>query len=139
MEKPFNNLILSHKQHNHSLRGSKQGVAPTSMVHIRPFLNSVEVIIQQNHGERVKGVVSYQKTPNISAKKIIVLNLNHPHAYGHIYSEVFSELYAVDETYPEYDCVLTRTTPLIQQIIECFNLNISNKIKFIHKLPTTQI
>lgn len=68
---------------------------------------------------------------NIIAKNLLLLNLRFCHAYGHIYSEAFSELFAVDETYPEYDCILTVLTPLMKQVIEFFNLKLSSKIKFI--------
>lgn len=67
----------------------------------------------------------------ISADKMLVLNLNHIHAYGHIYSEVLSELYAVDDKYSEYDCVVTMLSPLMNSVKEYFNLNFSKKIKFI--------
>ena len=135
MEKTINNFVLKRKESNHP-NSSRQRVAISDAVHVGCFQNSLEIIIRQNPPVRITEVPGIPPT-DISAKNILVLNLNHPHAYGHIYSEVLSELYAVDETYPEYDCVLTRTTPLIQNIINCFNLNISNKIKFIDKSTKT--
>jgi hypothetical protein len=67
----------------------------------------------------------------IISKNLLVLNLNHTHSYGHIYSEVFSELIAVDESYPDYDCILTVLSPLMEKVITIFNLKLSNKIRFI--------
>ena len=73
----------------------------------------------------------HQQLQTINADKMLVLNLNHINAYGHIYTEVLSELCAVDETYPEYDCILTTLSPLMIEIIKCFDLKLSDKIKFI--------
>lgn len=67
----------------------------------------------------------------ICAPNIVVLNLNHSDAYGHIYTEVLSELLAVDETYEDYDCVVIRLSPLMNEIINLFQLKISNKVKFV--------
>jgi uncharacterized Fe-S cluster-containing radical SAM superfamily protein len=66
--------------------------------------------------------------PTISADNLLLLNLNHTSEYGHIYSEVLSELYAIDNTYPEYDRVVTIGSPLITEIIEFFGLTLSKKI-----------
>ena len=98
----------------------------TDAVHMRVVKNNLEITLRQTYAK-----TQAENLINITAKNILVLNLNHPHAYGHIYSEVLSELYAVDEHYPEYDCIVTPLTSLMKQIIEFFNLNISHKIKFI--------
>ena len=67
----------------------------------------------------------------ICAPSIVVLNLNHSDAYGHIYTEVMSELLAVEETYKDWDCVIIRLSPLMEKIIQHFHLKISNKVKFV--------
>lgn len=73
----------------------------------------------------------YSKTRIISADRMLILNLNHIFAYGHIYSEVFSELCAIDEKYGEYDCIVTMISPLMKEVIDSFGLVISEKLKFI--------
>ena len=73
----------------------------------------------------------YQKMRTISADNMLILNLNHAHAYGHVITETLSELLTIDDTYPDYDCIVTTMTPILAAIIECFSLKLSNKITFI--------
>lgn len=73
----------------------------------------------------------YNQLESIYADNMLILNLNHINAYGHIYTEVMSELLAVGDTYLEYDCILTNMSPLMASIIDCFSLKFSDKIKFI--------
>jgi capsular polysaccharide biosynthesis protein len=61
----------------------------------------------------------------------LFLKLTREGTYGHMYSEVFPELYAVDNTYPEYDCVVTIVTHLMTEIMDFFGLRLTPKIKFI--------
>lgn len=95
--------------------------------------NNIENQIQITIAPSWKPLVieEHKQLQTISGNNVLVLNLNHINVYGHIYTEVFSELCAVDETYPEYDCVLTLLSPLMIQIIKGFNLKLSNKIKFV--------
>lgn len=78
---------------------------------------------------------SERKTIKIVAENILVLKLNRPFAYGHIYTDVLPELYAVDEMFPEYDCILIQFSRFINNKIDFFNLKISDKIKFISPTP----
>ena len=78
-----------------------------------------------------QSLISHKELINISGNNMLILNLNHCNVYGHIYSEVFSELLAVDETYKDYDCIITVISPLMQKIINFFNLKLSDKIRFI--------
>ena len=132
MERPLNNFILK-RNHISDLKKFKE----TDVVYAFPNINLIEVNIkptltnfyrEKNHNIPVTDI----PITNITAKNILILNLNHCNAYGHIYSEVFSELYAVDETYSDYDCILTIITPLMLKIIQFFNLKVSNKIQFIN-------
>ena len=95
-------------------------------------------------GERSKNLINVSVTPawdkmsknerdlpKITSENILVLNLNHVGAYGHIYTEVIPELLSVEETFSEYNCIVTCSSPLIQTVISTFNLKLSNKIKFI--------
>ena len=91
--------------------------------------NQIHVTICPSWDAAIKK--EYLNVETISADKMLILNLNHIHAYGHIYTEVLSELYAVGDVYSEYDCVVTMLSPLMTRIIDCFNLNFSKKIKFI--------
>lgn len=73
----------------------------------------------------------YQQMRTISADNMLILNLNHANAYGHVITETLSELLAVDDTYTDYDCIITTMTPILAAIIECFSLKLSNKVTFI--------
>lgn len=123
MEQSPNDFILR-REH------ADQAIRITDIVHIRgdSYHNIIDVSIKANWG----GITPKTLT-NISLDKILILNLNHSTAYGHIYTEVLSELYAVHETFPGYGCVLTMTSPLINEIIQLFNLKLSNKIKFVER------
>ena len=124
MEQSPNDFILR-REH------ADQAISLTDIVHIRgdSYYNIIDVSIKANWG----GKNTPKPLTNISLDKILILNLNHSTAYGHIYTEVLSELYAVDETFPDYDCVLTMASPLINEIIQLFNLKLSNKIKFVDR------
>jgi hypothetical protein len=61
----------------------------------------------------------------------LFLKLTCEGTYGHIYSDVFPELYAIDNTYPKYDRVVTIGSPLIKNIIGFFRLKLTPKIKFV--------
>lgn len=78
---------------------------------------------------------SERKTTKIVAENILVLKLNRPFAYGHIYTDVLPELYAVEEMFPEYDCILIEFSKSIKNKMNFFNLKISDKIKFISATP----
>jgi capsular polysaccharide biosynthesis protein len=93
--------------------------------------NSINLSIEPDWAPNAKA--KYNASENITAKNILILNLNNPLAHGHIYSEVLSELYAVSETYPEYDCVIAFLSPRMKDSIDFFDLKLSNKIKFIKK------
>ena len=75
-----------------------------------------------------------EKILNLDSNNLLVLNLNHTSAYGHIYSEVFSELFAVDSTYSEYDTVVTIVTPLMNEIFKFFEIKLSKKINLINSI-----
>ena len=123
-----NSFILKRK---HLTTSKHNNTKINDAVHMQVVSNNLEITLRPTYARnKVRDLI------NITGKNILVLNLNHPHAYGHIYSEVFSELYAVDKTYPEYDCIVTPITSLMKQIIEFFNLNISHKIKFIDTKST---
>ena len=129
MEKPINNFVINKKLHRNSkeFRKSDEVYAYVSRtlieITIKPSWSNV---FQDNFKKQIKQIP-------VTAKNILILNLNNSNQYGHIYSEVFSELCAVDDTYSEYDCILTVKTPLMKKIIDTFNLKISNKIIFIEK------
>jgi capsular polysaccharide biosynthesis protein len=76
-------------------------------------------------------LINNKELTTITSNNMLILNLNHCNVYGHIYSEVFSELFAVDETYKDYDCIITVISPLMINIINVFNLKLSDKIRFI--------
>lgn len=127
MELPVNSFTLNRKS-NENL--NKFRITDSVYAHVSTGL--IDITIKPSWSNKFKNSFKKEiKEIEITAKKILILNLNHTHAYGHIYSEVFSELCAVDETYPEYDCILTVKTPLMEKIINAFNLKISNKITFI--------
>ena len=71
----------------------------------------------------------------IVAKNILVLKLNRPFAHGHIYTDALPELYAAEEMFPEYDCILIQFSRFLKDKIDFFNLKISDKIKFISATP----
>ena len=91
----------------------------------------INVSIKPNWNPTLKANLSSLKV--VTAKNILILNLNNNSAYGHIYSEVLSELHSVDETYPESDYIITTMSPLMKNLINFFDLKLSNKIKFIGK------
>jgi hypothetical protein len=64
----------------------------------------------------------------------LFLRLTRQNLYGHIYSDVFPELYAIDNTYPKYDRVVTIGSPLIKNIIGFFRLKLTPKIKFVDNI-----
>jgi capsular polysaccharide biosynthesis protein len=129
MEKPINSFVINHKLDRNSnvFRHSNEVYAYVSRKLIEiTIIPSWSHLFRDNFKKQIKEIP-------VTAKNILILNLNNSSAYGHIYSEVFSELCAVDDTYPEYDCILTVKTPLMKKIIDTFNLKISNKIRFIEK------
>jgi len=127
MEPSTNDFILRREYNT-----DKSGLVQNDDVFIFCDLidNLIEVNIKPNWSPTIKN--QFKNITNITEKKLLVLNLNHPNSYGHIYTEVLSELYAVDETYPEYDCIVTVLTPLMDEIIKFFNLKLSNKVRFIN-------
>lgn len=76
-------------------------------------------------------ITNYKTLKVVHTDNVVVLGLNHNEAYGHIYTEVMSELLAVEETYKDWDCVIIRLSPLMEKIIQHFHLKISNKVKFV--------
>ena len=93
--------------------------------------NIINISIEPSWAPTANARLSLLKT--ITAKNILILNLNHCAAYGHMYSEVLSELYAVSETYSEYDCVIVVLSSRMKDLIQFFDLKLSNKIKFMEK------
>jgi capsular polysaccharide biosynthesis protein len=130
MEKTTNNFRLFRK-----LPKKTRGRV-TDSVYVNVERELINITIRPSWSHSFKnGFLKNKEQTTITANNILVLNLNHIGAYGHIYSEVFSELCAVDETYPEYDCILMVKSPLMQRIIDTFDLKLSNKIKFIQEEP----
>lgn len=123
MENNIKNFVLSREKKESAFKETDVTIASIN-------LNTIEICIKPNW---CPGDNEIKTLASITAKKMLVLNLNHPHAYGHIYTEVLSELYSVDENYPEYDCIITILTPFMKNIIEFFNLKMSSKIRFIKK------
>ena len=78
---------------------------------------------------------SERETIKIVAENILVLKLHRPFAHGHIYTDALPELYAVDEMFPEYDCILIEFSKNINGKINFFNLKISDKIKVMSATP----
>ena len=78
---------------------------------------------------------SERKTTKIVAKNMLVLTLNRPFAHGHIYTDALPELYAVDEMFPEYDCILIEHSRSIDGKKQFFDLKISDKIKVTKATP----
>jgi len=129
MEKQVNSFILKRKHTTSS------GVAADSDS-VYAYINlsgEIEVSLTPSWSHQFREVVMRKPATPISAKNMLILNLNHTQSYGHIYSEIFSELYAIDETYPDHDCVLTTISPIILSVIDFFKIKLSNKIKFIRK------
>jgi len=127
MEKNTNNLTLKRElgENLKNFRSSDSVYAYISVSLIEVMIKpSWSHTFQNNFRKQIKETV-------INAKNMMILNLNNGNQYGHIYSEVFSELCAVDETYPKYDCILITKTPLMEKVIETFNLKLSDRIKFI--------
>ena len=128
MEKNTNDFILKREvsaTHMPAERKNLDGV----MIHEK--LHSIILRIEPIWSPTAKDRLSLLKT--ITAKNILILNLNNCSAYGHIYSEVLSELYAVSETYSEYDCVITVLSSRMKNSIQFFDLKLSNRIRFIEK------
>ena len=128
MEKQVNSFVLSRKYTSLS-----EDVAKSDSIYA--YINisgDIEVSITPSWSHKFKGLDTKPAT-SLSAKNMLVLNLNHTQSYGHIYSEIFSELYAIDKTYQEHDCVLTTISPIILNVINFFKIELSNKIKFIRK------
>jgi capsular polysaccharide biosynthesis protein len=126
LEISANSFVLNRK-----LSSGKYRIADSAYAYIS--CNLIELIIKPSWPHVSRNNFQKQiKETSITAKNILILNLNNATAYGHIYSEVFSELCAVDEIYPEYDYILTVKTPLMEKIIDFFNLKLSNKIRFVH-------
>jgi hypothetical protein len=128
MEKQVNSFVLSRKYTSLS-----EDVAKSDSIYA--YINisgDIEVSITPSWSHKFKGLDTKPAT-SLSAKNMLVLNLNHTQSYGHIYSEIFSELYAIDKTYPDHDCVLTTISPIILNVINFFKIELSNKIKFIRK------
>lgn len=67
----------------------------------------------------------------IKGNNILILNLNHTNAYGHIYTDVMPEICFTEELYPEYDCIITVVSQLMKSVIDFFGFKISDKIKVI--------
>ena len=129
MEIPTNNLILNRKSSSGRFRNSESVYAAVER-------EDIIITIRPSWSHSFKNRFSKnKKETTITAKNMLVLNLNHIGAYGHIYSEVFSELCAIDETYPEYDCIVMTKSALMQRIIDTFDLKLSNKIRFIEEDP----
>ena len=123
MEKTLNSFILKRKH-------------PDALKHVVDFdqvrMNFVKNRFNISIELKPRRNEDCGETPiNINATNLLVLNLNHISAYGHMYSEVFSELYALDKTYPNYDCIVALITPLMREIIDFFGLKLSEKINFI--------
>jgi len=128
MEKNTNDLIL---KRNFSAIQQPVKWKSCDAVTIREKSNSIILSIEPSWSPAANNRLSLLK--NITAKNIIILNLNHCSAYGHIYSEVLSELYSADEMHSESDCIITTMSPLMKNLINFFDLKLSNKIKFIGK------
>ena len=128
MEKNTNDFIL---KRNFSSTQHPAEWKNHDVVTIHEKSNSIILRIEPNWTPASNARLSLLKT--ITAKNILILNLNNCTAYGHIYSEVLSELYAVDETYSEYDCVITVLSSRMTDLIQFFDLKLSNKLKFIEK------
>ena len=129
MERSPNNLVLNRKLSSGEFRKSDS-------VYANVEKEDINITIRPSWSHVFKNVfLENKKQTTITAKNMLVVNLNHIGAYGHIYSEVFSELCAVDETYPEYDCILMVKSPLMQRIIDAFDLKLSDKIRFIKNEP----
>lgn len=127
MEKNTNNLILKRKSSE-----NVKNFASSDSVYAYVSVSLIEVMIKPSWSHTFKNNFKKEiKETVINAKNMMILNLNNSNQYGHIYSEVFSELSAVDETYPDYDCILISKTPLMEKVIETFNLKLSDRIKFI--------
>jgi len=128
MEKQVNSFILKRKHTTSS------GVAADSDS-VYAYINAsgeIEVSLTPSWSHKFRELDTKPAIP-ISAKNMLILNLNHTQSYGHIYSEIFSELCAVDKTYPDHNCVLTTISPIILKVIDFFKIELSNKIKFIRK------
>jgi hypothetical protein len=130
MEKTTSNFILFRKLP----KKTREKVTDSVYVNVERELINITIRPSWSHSFK-NSFLKNKEQSTITANNILVLNLNQIGAYGHIYSEVFSELCAVDETYPEYDCILMVKSPLMQRIIDTFDLKLSNKIKFIQEEP----
>ena len=130
MEKQVNSFILTRKY-----TASSDHVANSDSVYAYINLSGeIEISLTPSWSNKFAALINAKKAAiSISAKNMLVLNLNHTQSYGHIYSEVFSELYAIDETYPDHDCVLTTISPIMLKVIDFFKIKLYNKIKFIRK------
>jgi len=128
MEKNTNNFILKRKIEQKNLRG----FTSSDSVYAYVADSLIEVMVKPSWSNLFRSrLIKQIKETVINAKNMMILNLNHSNQYGHIYSEVFSEIFSVDDTYPEYDCILITKTPLMEKVIETFNLKLSDRIKFI--------
>jgi capsular polysaccharide biosynthesis protein len=128
MEKTTNDFIL---KRNFSATQHPVELKSCDVVTIHEKLNSIILRIEPSWAPAINDRLSLLET--VTAKNILILNLNNCTAYGHIYSEVLSELYAIDETYSEYDCVITVLSSMMADLIQFFDLKLSNKLKFIKK------
>jgi len=128
MEKNTNDFILK-REFSATHKPVEWKSRDVVMIHEK--LNSIILHIEPSWAPTANARLSLLKT--ITSKNILILNLNNCSAYGHIYSEVLSELYAVSETYSEYDCVITVLSSRMKDLIQFFDLKLSNKIKFIEK------
>jgi len=128
MEKNTNDFILKREFSATNMPAEWKN---SDAVTIHERLNSIILRIEPIWSPIAKDRLSLLKT--ITAKNILILNLNNCTAYGHIYSEVLSELYAVGETYSEYDCIITLLSSRMKNSIRFFDLKLSNRIRFIEK------
>ena len=64
----------------------------------------------------------------------LFLKLTREGVYGHIYSDVFPELYTINDAHMKYDCIRVIKSPIMNEVAKFFGMKFSPKIKFVNKI-----